>query len=105
MVTGSVPSRLRQVAIGAGVGLLSAVVGAGLSAGLFLAVYHPHGGGDIGDWTAVAFGIGAFVIGLPLGLLAGIGWSFTAQPRWRLLAIFAAGGLLAAVIGLANSRH
>ena len=97
-------SRAKQIALGAAHGLLSGVAGATASAALFMTVYHPHGGGDVGDWTSIVFATGAFVVGIPIGILAGIAWSFSAWPRWRLAAGLCVAGLAVATVALFSSR-
>ena len=88
----------KGIATGAGIGLLGGVAGAAVCSGVFFALYHPHPGGQIGDWTFLAVAIIAFVLGAPLGLVAGVGWSFSARPKWQLAGGLAAAGLIAGIV-------
>jgi hypothetical protein len=88
----------KRIAIGGGVGLLGGLAGAGACSGVFIALYHPHPGGQIGDWTFLVVAIIAFVLGAPLGLAAGVAWSFSARPKWQLASGLAVAGLIAGIV-------
>jgi hypothetical protein len=88
----------KRIAITGALGLLAGVGGAALCSGIFCAAYHPHGGGQIGDWATLLVAIVSFIVGPVVGLLAGVAWSFSTRPRWQLAAGLGAAGLVTGVI-------
>lgn len=98
-------SKALNVLIGLGQGLVAGVAGGGVTSGVFIALYHPHGGGDVGDWTFLVVLIFSALIGLPLGAIAGIVCRLWGRPWWHLLVGMSGAGLLAGVVSLFALSH
>jgi hypothetical protein len=80
------PSKaLRAVLLGLA-GLGGGAVAGGLGGYLFALVYQPHGGGQIGDWTAIFALAGMALGGALLGLIGGVVCGLTGFKLWKLLA-------------------
>ena len=98
---GATASRALRVGLaGLGLGLVS-----GAEAGLVFAMaYHPHGGGQIGDWTALAVGIGALVAGPIAGAITGVAWGVADRAVKHLAIGLCALGPVAGLIAWAVAR-
>ena len=84
-----------------GIGLVGALLGAaagGLTGGIFMLVYRPHGGGDVGDWTSFIVLVGAVLVGAALGLVSGGVWGVIRRPMWQLAAGLGAVGVVAGLL-------
>jgi hypothetical protein len=84
---------------GLGAGAGSGAVGGGL----FMLIYTPHGGGQIGDWTSLLVLAGMIIVGTPLGLIGGIASALSGfKLRWLLVSLGALALVACAVAFLAN---
>ncbi len=91
---------LKGAAIGLGLGLLAG----GLTGGIFVLIYHPHGGGQIGDWTGIAVLVISPVVGGITGILLGTVWAGLKRPWWQLAIGLGAAAIAAAVLALVSCR-
>jgi hypothetical protein len=89
-----------RLLVGAGLGLLLGLGGAAVTSGVFLALYHPHGGGDVGDWSFLAVIVVSALAGIPLGGIAGLVWSWLKRPWWQLAAGMGGVGLASGLVSV-----
>jgi hypothetical protein len=88
---------LTGAAIGLGLGLLAG----GLTGGMFILFYTPHGGGQIGDWTGIAVLVISPVFGGITGIVLGMVWVGLKLRWWQLAAGLGAAAIAAALLALA----
>jgi hypothetical protein len=86
---------------GAAIGLVLGLLAGGLTGGMFLLIYTPHGGGQIGDWTGFVVLIISLVVGGIAGILLGMLWVGLKLPWWQLAAGLGAAAIAAALFALA----
>lgn len=95
---------MRKYLTGAAIGLGLGLLAGGLTGGLFILVYRPHGGGQIGDWTGFIVLVISPIIGGITGLLLGMVWVSLKRPWWQLAAGLGAAAIVAALITLASNH-
>jgi|SRR5579883_932597 len=95
---------LRKYLTGAAIGLGLGLLAGGLTGGLFLLFYRPHGGGQIGDWTGFIVLVISPIVGAIAGIPLGMGWVGLKRPWWQLAAGLGGAAIAAALIALASNR-
>jgi len=95
---------MRQYLIGAAIGLGLGLLAGGLTGGILILFYTPHGGGQIGDWTGLIVLVLSPVVGGITGLLLGMVWVGLKRPWWQLAAGLGAAAIAAALITLASNH-
>lgn len=96
-------SEAKQIAAGAGLGLLSGAAGATVCLATYTAGHQRYSVGDIGDLGTLVIGVLAFGAGLPLGAVTGAIWP-PARPHRYLTALLCIAGAVAAVALLFDER-
>ena len=71
---------MRKDLMGAAIGLGLGLLAGGLTGGMFILFYTPHGGGPIGDWTGLVVLAISPIIGGITGLLLGMVWMSLKRP-------------------------
>lgn len=95
---------MRKYLIGAAIGLGLGLLAGGLTGGVFILFYTPHGGGQIGDWTGIAVLFISPAVGGITGLLLGTIWVALKRPWWQLAAGLGAAAIAAAVLALVSNH-
>jgi hypothetical protein len=90
----------RKYLMGAAIGLGLGLLAGGLTGGVFVLFYTPHGGGQIGDWTGLVVLAMSPIIGGITGLLLGMVWVSLKRPWWQLAAGLGAAAIAAALLAL-----
>ena len=91
---------MRKYLMGAAIGLGLGLLAGGLTGGIFILLYRPHGGGQIGDWTGFIVLVISPVVGAITGILLGTLWTGLKRPWWQLGAGLGAAAIAAALIAL-----
>jgi hypothetical protein len=86
---------------GAAIGLGLGVLAGGLTGGMFILFYTPHGGGQIGDWKGIAVLVISPVVGGITGILLGMVWVGLELRWWQLAAGLGAAAIAASLLALA----
>lgn len=92
---------MRKYLLGAAIGLGLGLLAGGLTGGIFILFYRPHGGGQIGDWTGFVVLVTSPVVGGIAGILLGMLWVGLKRPWWQLAAALAVAAIGAALLALA----
>jgi len=95
---------MRQYLIGAAIGLGLGLLAGGLTGGIFILFYTPHGGGQIGDWTGLIVLVLSPVVGGITGLLLGMVWVGLKRPWWQLAAGLGTAAIAAALLALLTNH-
>jgi len=95
---------MRKYLMGAAIGLGLGLLAGGLTGGMFILFYTPHGGGQIGDWTGFIVLVISPVIGGIIGLLLGMVWVSLKRPWWQLAAGLGAAAIATALLALVSNH-
>jgi len=95
---------MRKYLMGAAIGLGLGLLAGGLTGGMFILFYRPHGGGQIGDWTGFIVLVISPIIGGITGLLLGMVWVSLKRPWWQLAAGLGAAAIAAALLALVSNH-
>jgi hypothetical protein len=93
---------MRKYLMGAAIGLGLGLLAGGVTGGIFILIYKPHGGGQIGDWTGLILLFMSPVVGGILGILLGMVWIGLKRPWWQLAAGLGAAAVAAALLALVS---